>query len=637
MTPASSDPDGVRLARRVDEVCDRFESAWKQGGRPRLEDYLDGLADPDRAALLRELLVLEVYYRGRLGERATPDEYAARFPELDPSWLAGALAESAAAALPRTIPATDGPGAPAEAQAPPGGRRFGDYELLEEIARGGMGVVYKARQVSLNRVVALKMILAGRLASPAEVRRFQTEAENAAQLEHPHIVPVYEVGEHDGQHYYTMQLIAGGSLAEHLPRLAGDVPTAVRLVATVARAVHHAHQRGILHRDLKPGNILLENRTRMNADSTDLRGSENDASLIRENPADPRSSASHFFPKISDFGLAQRVAAGGSGRSGDIVGTPGYIAPEQAAGRKALSTAVDVFALGAILYELLTGRRPFHGETPLEVVLAVLEREPDRPRSIQPRLDRDLETICLKCLEKQPGRRYASAAALADDLERWQAGLPIQARRSGPVERVWKWARRRPAAAALVVLLLGGLVAGAALIERERRHEQQARFDRLVRDADLIASLTQELEDLYATAVVDRIVPQGVKLSHDYNTSPGTIPLPPTLIMDLSKRLSGREAGGGIHIYSDFPFTGHTQRPPPDAFQREAMDHLRDDPDHPFYRIEMIKGKRTLRYAKAEVMRRACVECHNHHEDSPKTDWEEGDVRGVLEITLPVD
>ena len=345
--------------------------------------------------------------------------------------------------------------------------QIGHYELLEQIGRGGMGVVFRARDPRLQRLVALKLILAGRLASDHEVKRFRTEAEAAAQLEHPHIVPIYEVGESMGRHFFVMKFMEGGSLGEKLsgPQSPAfrESTAAARLVARIARAVHHAHQRGILHRDLKPANILLD------------AGGE---------------------PGISDFGLAKRFTESEAGPqdsdhtlSGAILGSPSYMSPEQADGRShEVTTAADIYSLGAILYHLLTGRPPFEGGTALEIIRKVLDEDPVRPRKVErngttrhaPAVDGDLETICLKCLAKEPTRRYASAAALAEDLERWERGEPILARPVGAIERLWKWARRRPAGAALVIGTVVAAVAfisllgiSQAMLRRERDHARQ--------------------------------------------------------------------------------------------------------------------------------------------------------------------
>jgi tetratricopeptide (TPR) repeat protein len=323
-------------------------------------------------------------------------------------------------------------------------RDFGDYELLEVIGAGGMGVVFRARQKGLDREVAVKMIRGGDLAAQDDLRRFRLEAGACAQLDHPHIVPIYEVGEHQGYCYYVMKLIEGGSLEKRLHEFASDPRAAARLVASVARAVHHAHQRGLLHRDLKPSNILIDD---------DGRG------------------------HVADFGLVKRLGLQADvTQTGLIMGTPSYMAPEQAAGKRdAVTTATDVYGLGALLYTLLTGRPPFRGESILETIEQVCLREPDPPTSISGRVDRDLQTICLTCLRKEPNRRYASAAALADDLERWDAGEPIAARPTSRGERAWRWARREPLsaglAAALVILSalgVAGLVVSNIIIGRER-------------------------------------------------------------------------------------------------------------------------------------------------------------------------
>ena len=289
-----------------------------------------------------------------------------------------------------------------------------------------MGVVFRARQRSLNRPVALKMLLADSLASDSDEARFRREAEAVANLDHPNIVPIFEVGRHDGHSYFSMKLVEGISLRKRLQEFAFDQRAAARLMATVARAVHHAHQRGVLHRDLKPSNILLN--------------------------GGPDTPIGQLEPHVTDFGLAKRVEGDSElTLSGAILGTPSYIAPEQASGKRGVVTvATDVYGLGAVFYAILAGRPPFQGDSVLETIAQVKDRAIEPPSRHGRRIDRDLETICLKCLEKEPGRRYRSAEAVAEDLERWLAGEPILARPSGGVERTVRWCRRNPAVAALV-------------------------------------------------------------------------------------------------------------------------------------------------------------------------------------------
>ena len=310
---------------------------------------------------------------------------------------------------------------------------LGDYELLEEIGRGGQGVVFRARQKSLNRNVALKVIGLGQWATPAHLKRFRLEAEAAASLDHPYIVPIYEVGEQDGQCYFSMKFIEGGQLDEVVKHTPISIRQAAELMAKVARTVHYAHEHGILHRDIKPGNILL-----------DAKGETH----------------------LTDFGLARLVESESTvTRTLEVLGTPSYMAPEQAAGDNAkLTRATDVYGLGAVLYQLLTGHPPFAGGTTYETIKLLLETEPRQPRLWNPKIDRDLSTICLKCLGKDPQRRYSSALALAEDLERWLKHEPIRARRTGVLTRGKKWVRRNPTTAVLTALLVALLAAISVII-----------------------------------------------------------------------------------------------------------------------------------------------------------------------------
>ncbi|MFP6764112.1 MAG: serine/threonine-protein kinase, partial [Planctomycetaceae bacterium] len=313
---------------------------------------------------------------------------------------------------------------------------LGEYELLQEIARGGMGVVYKARQSRLNRIVELKMILSGQLASQDDVQRFYIEAEAAASLEHPGIVPIYEIGEHEGQHFFSMGFIDGAGLDVQVK----DGPMAPREAAAVTQqvceAIAYAHSQNVIHRDLKPANVLIDGTGQA---------------------------------KVTDFGLAKKTDAdSGLTGTGQILGTPGYMPPEQASGETdTIGPAADIYSLGAILYALLTGRPPFQSANVMDTLVAVLEQEPVTPRQLNPALDQDLETICLKCLEKDAGRRYATTDELVAELGRYLNGEPIHARPIGKLERGWRWCKRKPALAGLValaVLLLLTLGIGGPLV-----------------------------------------------------------------------------------------------------------------------------------------------------------------------------
>jgi tetratricopeptide (TPR) repeat protein len=422
---------------------------WEQGDRVPVEAYLTdrpGLrADADQVL---ELIEHEITLREERGETPHLEEYLRRFPDLARDLRLHFDVHAALQAEPvETLHVRH---ARPEADGPPGGGppALPGYEVLGELGRGGMGVVYKARQVALNRVVALKMILPGAQAGPQEVARFRREAEAVAQLRHSHIVQIYEVGEADGRPYLALEFAEGGNLGDRLRGTPQPAPVAAALVEALARAVQHAHSRGIVHRDLKPANVLL-------TASDPVHGV-----ALAGGPTE----GGHYEPKISDFGLAKLLGAGAMGltQSGDILGTPLYMAPEQAAGKgAAIGPATDLWALGAILYELLTGRPPFQAESALETLFQVRYQDPVSPSQLRPKLPRDLVTICLTCLRKDPRKRYASAEGLAEDLRRFLDGQPIRARAVGRSERVLRWCRRKPALAGLLAAVVLALAGGA--------------------------------------------------------------------------------------------------------------------------------------------------------------------------------
>ena len=376
----------VEVMLTLERACDAFEAAWQSGQRPSIEEVLHGVPEVGRRRLLYDLLALEIDYRRRLGERPAPGEYLQRFAELHEGRLADLL----------SWPEVPG------------------YELLEELGRGAIGIVYKARQLDPSRWVAIKMLRDGAFASSAQRQRFvEVEVKAAARLRHPNLVPIYEARSHDRTPWFSMEYAAGGSLDKYLESTGRSLPprAAAELVHTLAGAVHYLHENQIIHRDLKPGNILLAGDGR---------------------------------PMITDFGLAKLLDAQiDLTQSEAILGTAGFMAPEQAAGAaKHAGAPADIYALGAILYSALTARPPFCEESYAATIAKVLAEEPVRPTALCPEIPGDLETVCLKCLEKDPARRYDSARALASDLERFLAGEPVTAAAISELDRLIRWAAK---------------------------------------------------------------------------------------------------------------------------------------------------------------------------------------------------
>jgi hypothetical protein len=516
-------------------------------------------------------------------------------PAAEPNWTVPENIRSALLSL------RDGNGSTV-ANRPRVGSRLGKFELVEQLGTGAFGEVFRAIDTELDRPVAVKVLRGGAGASRDDIDRFVREARSAARLRHPGIVAVHETGQAaDGPPFMVEEFIRGETLAAHIKNGPLDSRQATEIVALVADALAYAHSHGVVHRDVKPSNILL----------------------------DPEGQ-----PHLMDFGLAKRETDDPPETiEGQILGTPAYMSPEQARGESnRVDGRSDIYSLGVVLYELLTGERPFRGNRRM-LLLQVLDDEPRPPRRLNDRIPRDLENICLKAMAKTPGRRYATATDLADDLRQFIRGEPVKARPAGWTQRLWKWCRRNPVPASLLLAVTVGAVLG---VWRLSRLSEELVRESALEGAAQQSEMLHEVNAVYTSEVADRV--RGVPVTHDYIDRAGAIPLPATLTIKLGQNINERgKTGVQVRLYSDVPFRKRPDGEPRDEFEWDALRRLREDPETPVYRFEEADGRSLLRYATTRRMQEACVRCHNTHEKSPKKDWKIGDVPGVLEVIRPLD